>query len=66
MLNIVFLQKFQNKNIGEQRRTMEGKTHSIAAKEKNIKGMIFYSCKWKFEQRRFVSPVGNHKFSSRS
>ena len=29
-----FLQKFQNKNIVEQRRTMEGKTHSMAAKEK--------------------------------
>ena len=32
---------------------MEGKTHSMAAKKKNIKGVIFcYSCKWKFEQRR--------------
>ena len=29
------------------------------SQEKNIKGVIF-------EERRFVSPVGNYKFSSRS
>ena len=68
MLNLSFFwQKFQNKNIVEQRRTMEGKTDSMTAKKNIIKGVIFcYPCKWKFEQRRFVSPVGNHKFYSRS
>ena len=52
MLNLSFFwQKFQNKNMVQQRRTMEGKIDSMTAKEKYHKRSDFcYSCNWKFEQ----------------
>ena len=39
-----FWQKFQTKNIVEQRRTMEGKTGSMKAKKNIIKGVIDWIC----------------------
>ena len=42
MLNVsYFWQKFQNKNMVQQRRTMEGKIDSMTAKKNIIKGVIF-------------------------
>ena len=67
MLNLKKIcEKFQNKNMVQERRKMEGKIDLMTVKKNITQGVIFcYSCNWKFEQRRFVSPVGSHKFYPR-
>ena len=42
-------EKFQNKNMVQEGREMEGKIDSMTVKKSIIQGVIFcYSCNWKF------------------